>query len=307
MKKRNRRPLLLCLFSLVLFCTISVLSRDAVHRTQDDQIPVVIPRAEAPVSSLGEKTAVLPGGKSGVQPAQARDASGLVREPETKEPEAEAPPPSEAGREEPERITAEAFQLQVPYISQEGLLPTGCETVSALMVLRYYGYSTTVAEFVEKNLEKGFLYEKKGDLYGPHPSEAFIGSPYSEHAYGCFAPVIVRALEKEVGTRLRVTDGTGLTLEELMEGYVREGKPVLIWASMNMCEVKDGNEWRIESTGENFVWPAGEHCLVLIGEDADRYWFNDPYQSNGVISYKKNLVRSRFQALGAQSVIVEER
>lgn len=297
MKKRNRRPLILCLFSLVLLCAIGMTMRESPNRARDGQIPVVIPRAEASGSSFYEDTAALPGRKNSARPAEARDASGLVRAPETEEPEAE----------EPERITAEAFQLEVPYISQEGLLPTGCETVSALMVLRYYGFSTTAAEFVEKDLEKGFLYEKKGVLYGPHPSEAFIGSPYSAHAYGCFAPVIVRALEKEAGAQLRVTDGTGLTLEELMEGYVREGKPVLVWASMNMREVKDGNEWRIESTGEKFVWPAGEHCLVLIGEDADRYWFNDPYQSNGVISYKKSLVRSRFEALGAQSVIVEKK
>ena len=36
--------------------------------------------------------------------------------------------------------------LDVPYISQEGTLPTGCEIVSSAMLLRYYGIDTTAEE-----------------------------------------------------------------------------------------------------------------------------------------------------------------
>lgn len=47
--------------------------------------------------------------------------------------------------------------LEVPYIGQQGLLPTGCEIVSACMVLRYYGCDITVHTLADRYLEIGSL------------------------------------------------------------------------------------------------------------------------------------------------------
>ena len=43
-------------------------------------------------------------------------------------------------------------QLSVPYISQEGSFPNGCESVSAVMLLRYYGFDITPDEFIDSYL-----------------------------------------------------------------------------------------------------------------------------------------------------------
>ena len=86
------------------------------------------------------------------------------------------------------------IKLEVPYIDQSVKYPTGCESVSAVMLLQYLGYSITVDEFIEKYLELGKLEEQDGELYGPNPNECFCGSPYDEESFGCYAPVIKNAL-----------------------------------------------------------------------------------------------------------------
>ena len=42
--------------------------------------------------------------------------------------------------------------IKVPYIDQTKDWPTGCECVSAVMLLQYLGFDVTVEEFVAKAL-----------------------------------------------------------------------------------------------------------------------------------------------------------
>ena len=44
--------------------------------------------------------------------------------------------------------------IKAPYINQGDKFPTGCESVSAVMLLQYLGYSITVEEFIADYLEK---------------------------------------------------------------------------------------------------------------------------------------------------------
>ena len=43
--------------------------------------------------------------------------------------------------------------IEAPYIDQSPRWPTGCESVSAVMLLRYLGYDITVDEFINNDLE----------------------------------------------------------------------------------------------------------------------------------------------------------
>ena len=45
------------------------------------------------------------------------------------------------------------YKIQVPYIDQSVKYPTGCESVSAVMLLQYLGYEISVDEFISKYLE----------------------------------------------------------------------------------------------------------------------------------------------------------
>ncbi|WP_326975658.1 C39 family peptidase [Caproicibacter sp. BJN0012] len=195
--------------------------------------------------------------------------------------------------------------IDVPYISQQGTLATGCELVSSMMVLKYYGYDVTADEIVART-PRSDLTQSKNGLTGAHPSDAFIGDPHSPNGFGCYAPVITLVMNSFFegdGTK-KAVDVTGTDLESLIHNDIDHDIPVLIWATSNMKQPKSGKSWTIENTGETFQWILGEHCLVLVGYDQDSYYFNDPYESNGLIAFKKGIVEDRFQTLGQQAVAV---
>lgn len=188
------------------------------------------------------------------------------------------------------------IKLKVPYIDQSVKYPTGCESVSSVMLLQYLGYDVTVDEFIEKYLEKKDFIKKDGKLYGPDPKEYFCGSPYDEDSFGCYAPVICKALEKVLGSAYDVIDETGADMERLLREYIDQGMPVIFWACINMRKPVAGPEWKLFGTGETFTWISNEHCMLLVGYDEDGYYFNDPYDGNGVIRYDKKTVEDRHLA-----------
>jgi uncharacterized protein YvpB len=195
--------------------------------------------------------------------------------------------------------------LDVPYISQKGTYATGCELVSATMVLNYYGYDVSVKDVVAET-PFAELKQVNGKLTGPHPSEAFIGDPTSQDGFGCYAPVITQVMNSffQQDSGKKAVDISGLDFDALLP-YIRKGDPVLVWATMNMTPSYAGKSWFLKRTGQKFVWPAREHCLVLVGYDQHKYYFNDPYNSNGLIGFDKDLVRQRYEELGRQAVVVE--
>lgn len=187
-------------------------------------------------------------------------------------------------------------KLDVPYIDQSVKYPTGCESVSTVMLLQYLGYDLSVDEFIEKYLEQKGFEERDGQLYGPSPDEYFCGSPYDEDSFGCYAPVICKALKAAAGEKYRVVDETGTSMEELLTKYIDKGTPVIFWACINMREPVRGPEWKLFDRDETFTWISNEHCMLLVGYDNDGYYFNDPYENNGVIWYDKKLVEDRHKA-----------
>lgn len=195
--------------------------------------------------------------------------------------------------------------INVPYISQEGLLATGCELISSMMVLDYYGYDVTVDELLART-PQSILTQSDSRLVGPHPSEAFIGDPLSLNGLGCYAPVITSVMNSFFAedSAKEAVDVTGTDLETLIQNYIKQDTPVIIWATINMQPPKQGKSWIIKDTGETFQWIAREHSLVLVGYDKTDYYFNDPYDSNGLIGYEKGLVEDRFRALGKQAIVV---
>mgnify|MGYP002620986401 CR=1 FL=1 len=86
--------------------------------------------------------------------------------------------------------------LDVPYIDQNVKYPTGCESVSTVMLLQYLGYKISVDEFIENYLEQDTFEQRRGEQYGPDPRKMFCGSPYDEESFGCYSPVIVKALNR---------------------------------------------------------------------------------------------------------------
>lgn len=216
--------------------------------------------------------------------------------------------------------------IHAPYIDQSVRYPTGCESVSAVMLLQYLGIDITVDEFIGTYLQKKDFEEKDGVLYGPDPRKYFCGSPYDEDAFGCYAPVIVNALEKvfldvESGkcgamqetAAYRAVDETGTPLEELLTKYIDRGMPVICWACIGMREPVIGPQWHLFETetrqrpGEIFKWISNEHCMLLVGYDEENYYFNDPHNGNGLTGYPREITEKRHRAQYMQAVGVRKK
>lgn len=196
--------------------------------------------------------------------------------------------------------------IKVPYIDQTKEWPTGCESVSTVMLLQYLGVDISVKQFVERYLEKVPLFGKEGKLYGGDPWKVFVGDPADDQSMGCYAPVIRKALERVFKGETKITgaDGsgcgsrmsvelTGVPMETLLRDYIDHDMPVIFWASIDLKETYAGPEWILADTGETFEWRSNEHCMLLVGYDEENYYFNDPWHNHGTIGYERKLVEKR--------------
>ena len=188
--------------------------------------------------------------------------------------------------------------IKVPYINQLDVA-AGCESACATMLLQYYNVSISVHDFIHNHLEVRPWRRENGRQITAHLIFAFIGNPYKSGGYncgyGCYALCIARAMTV-LGFRFRA----------VVSEHVEKGRPVLIWATMNMTNATNGSSWIIDypddKKGQSFQWKGGEHCLVLVGYDNDNYICNDPYRNNGVCAFPKSRVEKCYNDLGKQSV-----
>ena len=193
--------------------------------------------------------------------------------------------------------------IPVPYIDQSAAgAYTGCESVTAVMLLQYLGYPVRLFDFIDTCLEKE-SFERRGDkLYGGDPREVFCGDPRDPEAMGCYAPVLIRAMEKVAGDRFALRDETGTGLEALCRRYIDREMPVPVWATIDMKPYLPGPDWYLKKDGSRFSWRSNEHCLLLVGYDEKHYIFNDPWQGNGLVAHPKTLAEARHREQYSQAI-----
>ncbi len=196
-------------------------------------------------------------------------------------------------------------KIDVPYISQEGEFPNGCEAVSAVMLLQNLGFDITPGEFIDEHLNCEETYIKWGCRYGPNPKKAYVGDPRDEDGgFGCFAPVIINALNSYLPSEYTAFNTTGMTLNSLKSNFLDRGIPVAVWVTVEMEEIDKILQWQSYDKKETYLYPANEHCMVLVGYTEDTYIFADPYNSNGVVEYSEDDTVLAFNSLGMQSVVI---
>lgn len=199
--------------------------------------------------------------------------------------------------------------LDAPYISQLGVYPTGCESVSAVMALQYLGIDITVDQFIDDYLDLGSepWLSDSGAMYGGDPWKTFLGDPREASGWGCYAPVIEKAIRKAVDTeRYQVSALFGIPLEVLCETYLEQNIPVIVWGTIDMEYPTPGDCWLIEGTKRELQWMRPEHCLLLVGYDQEFYYFNDP-TAGKQYAYEKGDCEAAYEGLHAQAVVVYER
>lgn len=195
-------------------------------------------------------------------------------------------------------------------ISQSGI-PTGCESVSTVMVLQHLGIEIEPETFIDNYLPRQKFYRVGDTIYGPNPQEFFAGNPYEKNSLGCFPSVIIKALDnmKRCGYSgmegLRYTDISGMELSQIVIDYIAQDIPVLVWVTMEMKESYEGMQYYLED-GRLYTWRAMEHCMVLCGYDEEFYYLMDPLADGERAAYEKELVEKRYEEMGRCAVVVEK-
>ena len=187
--------------------------------------------------------------------------------------------------------------IQAPFISQLGKYPTGCESVTAVMALRYAGFNVSVDKFIDSYLDKsGVPFD---------PKLTFGGNPRSTSGYGCYAPVIKKALDRALaGSNYTAQVLSNVSLSTLCSQYIDKNIPVILWATMYMNPPYIGSSWMHE--GNVIRWIAPEHCLLLVGYDDTHYIFNDPLQSQALTYYTKAAVEAAYKGLYNQAIVIQK-
>ncbi len=176
--------------------------------------------------------------------------------------------------------------LNIPYIYQKIDYPNGCESVSTVMTLQYFGVDIDTDTFMDKYLDCGPTPVVGG--IGPDPDLVYCGNPHLSSGWGCHSPVIVKALNKFLNkSKFSIAHSSDKKLDELCKTYIDKDIPVIIWASVGMKDVSAEyyySKWKTES-GETIRYNTRLHCLVFVGYDKDNYYFNDPLVLGNEVNY----------------------
>lgn len=192
--------------------------------------------------------------------------------------------------------------IDVPLIYQSDKLPTACESISATMVLQYFNVDISVYDFIDNYLPMQDMTKVDGQRYGPDPNEVFAGSPYDRDSFGCFSHVIYKAMKSAAGDDLDIYEHKDQSIEYLIDKYIVNDIPVLLWVTTGMQPSVKGAQWIIYDTGETYQWRSKEHCMVLVGYDEEHYYFNDPQVKDSTVAFDKSLVATRYKEMGMQAV-----
>lgn len=204
-------------------------------------------------------------------------------------------------------VLSDKTLIEVNTISQNPDYPTGCELVSAVMVLDYYGFDVTVDEFSDKYLLKGNEpYISDGVWYSSDPDKVFLGDPESENGWGIWAKGLSRSINYFFDENDLPADAVyscSDPLECLCRKYVRNNIPVIVWCTVDMADPYINISPRIENSSDSFTWISPNHCMVLVGYDATGYYFNDP-MTGECRKFGKTASQIAFSANNSQSVVI---
>ncbi len=152
------------------------------------------------------------------------------------------------------------------------------------MALNYAGVNITVDDFIDKYLEKG-------DRNSFDPNICFGGNPYSKSGYGCYSPVIKKALDNILyDSFLYAKEVQGKSISYLCSEYIDRDIPVIFWATQHMEKPRNGT--KIPYNNKYIQWISPMHCLLLVGYDDTHYIFHDPQNTP-----KPFIQRSRLKPL----------
>lgn len=184
-----------------------------------------------------------------------------------------------------------------PLINQNIKYPTGCESVSLTMLLRYYGVNVSVDDVINR-LKKGDLpYYESGVKYGGNPELEFVGTPYSSSSYGVYEkPIAEVANNFKNGINVR----NNFPFSEVVN-IVSSGKPVMAWTSIGLSLPYISTSWVYKPTMETIYWKSNEHAVVIVGIEGSNVVVADPIGGK-IKKYSKSLFEERYNYYGKRAL-----
>ena len=199
--------------------------------------------------------------------------------------------------------------LKAPYIDQTERWVYGCESISTVMLLQYWGLDVDPDTFIDAYLPRAWSTgEQDVDMVAEDPTYYYINEPRDLTGWGCYAPCIVTAIENTLAALGRsgdfeVRDVSGKTAAQLCAEHIDNGRPVVFWATLDM-EHSDGvRRWTLPD-GRPFAWKNHGRSLLLVGYDEENYWFNDPWHDHGCCPYPRALVEQRHKEQDLYAVVM---
>ena len=175
--------------------------------------------------------------------------------------------------------------------------PTGCESAALTILLNYWGCRVSIGEVV-KILPKGEQpYYENNIKYGGNPYIEFIGHPKNWYSYGVYdIPIENVANSFKSG----IINGRGMSINDVLK-IVKQGRPVIVWNSMNLSVPHISNSWIYKKTGERINWLADLHALVVVGYNDNQIITSDSL--TGTLRYfDRKTFESRYNAFGKRAL-----
>jgi len=196
-------------------------------------------------------------------------------------------------------LNTQSVLLPVANVFQLPELPTGCEITSLTIVLNYLGYP------VDKEYMASDYLEKSDPFVGSF-NDFFIGSPWDEFAWGCYAPVITNSANhflKDQGSKLIAYNLSGSSMDAICS-QVESGNPVIVWTSQFLDIETTAYPIELEN-GDTDYWYSNEHCVVIVGYDLDKGTLTvcDPLE--GVVERDLNTFAARYLEFQQMAVVIK--
>lgn len=156
--------------------------------------------------------------------------------------------------------------LDVPIISQNLELPTGCEITSITMMLKYAG----------ANVDKVQLAHEM-PYHSWNPNLGYVGSPFLTSGWTIYPPALCNLVKKYTGSAI---DLTGCSIEDL-ENQIWKNRPAVVWVKMHSFSV---------------------HAIVLTGYDTNNFYYNDPWTGEKNKALNKNVFLSTWQSQNKRAI-----
>jgi uncharacterized protein YvpB len=191
-------------------------------------------------------------------------------------------------------------KMDIPVIAQRPELPSGCEVTSLAMALRYYGVNadkTVLAKQMPYDSTKLVRNSNGSIKIWGDPDVGFVGTPFG-NGYTINPGPLKKVLDKYRPGGLALT---GKNFSEI-ESYVAQGKPVLVWFTINY-EMPVARTWKTPA-GKTINAARPLHNIVITGTDANYVYFNDSEAVKKDVKLSKAKFINIYNAMGKRALVV---